>query len=69
MDLELFKVEDRAISHGTCAGIGIGGHLTHGGYGQSSQNWAVALDSIVAMRVVIANGTIVKANTLETTDL
>ena len=27
----------RALSHGTCPGVGIGGHFTHGGYGHTSR--------------------------------
>ena len=46
----------RALPHGTCPGVGIGGHATHGGYGYSSRNWGVALDTITAMDVVLANG-------------
>ena len=46
----------RALPHGTCPGVGLGGHATHGGYGYSSRNWGLALDSITAMDVVLANG-------------
>lgn len=51
----------RGISHGTCPGVGIGGHFTHGGYGHTSRNWGLALDHIVAAEVVLADGTLVKA--------
>ena len=46
----------RALPHGTCPGVGLGGHATHGGYGYSSRNWGLALDTITAMDVVLANG-------------
>ncbi len=50
----------RALSHGTCPGVGIGGHATHGGFGYSSRNWGLALDSITAMDVVLANGSSIR---------
>lgn len=46
----------RALSHGTCPGVGIGGHATHGGYGYVSRAWGLALDAIIALDVVLANG-------------
>lgn len=46
----------RALPHGTCPGVGVGGHATHGGYGYSSRAWGLALDTITAMDVTLANG-------------
>lgn len=46
----------RALPHGTCPGVGVGGHATHGGFGYSSRDWGLALDTITAMDVVLANG-------------
>jgi FAD/FMN-containing dehydrogenase len=40
--------------------VGAGGHFTHGGYGHSSRKWGLALDSIIALDVVLANGTYVE---------
>ncbi|KAF2204350.1 FAD-binding domain-containing protein [Delitschia confertaspora ATCC 74209] len=48
----------RALPHGTCPGVGIGGHATHGGYGYTSRTWGLALDTIVGLDVVLPNGTI-----------
>jgi hypothetical protein len=48
------------LSHGTCPGVGIGGHYTHGGYSHSSRNYGLAMDQIVAADVVLANGTLIK---------
>lgn len=59
----------RAISHGTCAGVGIGGHFTHGGYGHTSRNWGIALDHIVALDVVTADGKLVHASQTENSEL
>lgn len=55
----------RGLSHGTCPGVGIGGHFTHGGYGHTSRHWGLALDHIVAADVVLANGTLVHATQSE----
>lgn len=47
------------MPHGTCPGVGVGGHFTHGGFGYDSRIWGLSLDTIVAMDVVLANGSIV----------
>ncbi|KAL8378118.1 hypothetical protein RB595_008701 [Gaeumannomyces hyphopodioides] len=65
----LYAQGRRAVSHGTCPGVGIGGHFTHGGFGYSSRAWGLALDSIVALDVVLANGTAVKASAAANADL
>ena len=49
--------------------IGIGGHYTHGGYGYDSRLWGLALDSIVALDVVLANGTVVHATNTSNSDV
>ncbi|KAF1965855.1 FAD-binding domain-containing protein [Bimuria novae-zelandiae CBS 107.79] len=59
----------RAISHGTCPGVGIGGHFTHGGYGHTSRNWGIALDHIVAVDIVTADGKLRHASETENKDL
>jgi FAD/FMN-containing dehydrogenase len=59
MALALYAQGQRALPHGTCPGVGVGGHFTHGGYGHDSRLWGLALDTIVAMDVVLANGTFV----------
>ncbi|PVH98462.1 Glucooligosaccharide oxidase [Periconia macrospinosa] len=65
----VFDQGKRAVSHGTCPGVGIGGHFTHGGYGHTSRNWGIALDHIVAVDVVLADGSLVKADFEENSDL
>ncbi|KAF7289457.1 Reticuline oxidase [Mycena chlorophos] len=52
----------RAIAHGTCPQVGIGGHATIGGLGPLSRQWGAALDHIIEVEVVLANGTVVRAN-------
>ncbi|KAJ4464522.1 glucooligosaccharide oxidase, partial [Lentinula edodes] len=51
----------RAMPHGTCSYVGIGGHSAFGGYGFTSRQWGLALDTIFAINAVLANGTIVRA--------
>ncbi|KAF8148876.1 putative glucooligosaccharide oxidase [Crassisporium funariophilum] len=52
----------RAIAHGTCPQVGIGGHATIGGLGPSSRQWGSTLDHVREVEVVLANGTITRAN-------
>ncbi|KAK7419738.1 hypothetical protein QQX98_003110 [Neonectria punicea] len=56
---ELYNQGKRAISHGTCPGVGVGGHVLHGGYGMVSRKYGLALDWIKGATVVLANGTVV----------
>ncbi|KAG6829574.1 hypothetical protein H0H92_004123 [Tricholoma furcatifolium] len=48
----------RALPHGTCAYVGIGGHAAFGGFGFTSRMWGLTLDRITAINVVLANGTV-----------
>lgn len=59
----------RAFAHGVCPGVGIGGHATIGGLGPMSRMWGAALDHIVEVEVVTANGTILRANEDQNSDL
>jgi hypothetical protein len=58
-----------SVSHGTCPGVGIGGHYTHGGYSHTSRNYGLAMDQIVAADVVLANGTLVKTTSTTYPDI
>ncbi|KAG9232107.1 glucooligosaccharide oxidase-like protein [Amylocarpus encephaloides] len=55
--LALYAQGKRALPHGTCPGVGIAGQALHGGYGYGSRSWGLTLDRIVALDVVLANGT------------
>ncbi|KAM0420905.1 hypothetical protein ACHAPT_011294 [Fusarium lateritium] len=55
---ELFNLNRRALSHGTCPGVGIAGHALHGGYGMSSRTYGLTLDRFVAATVVMADGSL-----------
>lgn len=59
----------RALSHGTGADVGSGGHFTHGGYGYTSRAWGLAMDQIVALDVVTADGSLVHATEESAPDL
>ncbi|KAF1938468.1 FAD-binding domain-containing protein [Clathrospora elynae] len=65
----IFTQGNAAVSHGTCPGVGIGGHYTHGGYGHTSRNWGLAMDQVVAADVVLANGTLTKASSTQSPDI
>ncbi|KAM3071834.1 hypothetical protein ACMFMG_009691 [Clarireedia jacksonii] len=67
--LGIHKQGGRALPHGTCPGVGIGGHATHGGYGYDSRLWGLALDTIVGLDVVLANGSFVHLSATEHKDL
>ena len=57
MALAIYNGSESALPHRTCPGIGIGGHATHGGFGYTSRQWGLTLDTILGLDVVIANGT------------
>ncbi|KAK4035009.1 Reticuline oxidase [Parachaetomium inaequale] len=59
----------RAVSHGVCPSVGVGGHATHGGWGYSSRAWGLTLDHIVELRVVLANGAVARASAEANSDL
>ncbi|KAI6087484.1 putative glucooligosaccharide oxidase [Hypoxylon rubiginosum] len=59
----------RAIAHGTCPGVGIGGHATIGGLGPSSRMWGSCLDHVLEVEVVTADGSIKRASETENSDL
>ncbi|KAJ7173671.1 glucooligosaccharide oxidase [Mycena filopes] len=59
----------RAIPHGTCSYVGIGGHSGYGGFGFTSRAWGLTLDTIKSATVVLANGTIVTASSTVNADL
>ncbi|KAJ6599751.1 glucooligosaccharide oxidase [Mycena vulgaris] len=59
----------RAIPHGTCSYVGIGGHSGYGGFGFTSRAWGLTLDTVKSATVVLANGTIVAASANVNSDL
>ncbi len=61
--------DGRALAHGTCPTVSIGGHFTHGGFGFTSRTWGLSMDQIVRLDVVMANGQVVQASESENSDL
>jgi hypothetical protein len=57
------------MAHGVCPGVGIGGHATIGGLGPMSRMWGAALDHIVEVEMVTADGKVVRANEKTNSDL
>ena len=50
MATTLLNEYGRALPHGSCPGVGIGGHATHGGYGWPSRHWVrVQSDSRISV--------------------
>ncbi|KAI1105456.1 putative glucooligosaccharide oxidase [Jackrogersella minutella] len=56
MAASLYDVWHHALPHGTCSTVGVGGHFSHGGFGFFSRAWGLALDRIIEMKVITANG-------------
>ncbi|KAG9223521.1 hypothetical protein PTI98_001920 [Pleurotus ostreatus] len=67
--LALFANGERALAHGTCPYVGIGGHAGCGGFGLASRAWGLVLDQIESAEVVIANGTVLRASESINSDL
>ncbi|KAF7309508.1 Reticuline oxidase [Mycena indigotica] len=65
----LHKAGGRAMAHGTCPQVGIGGHATIGGLGPISRQWGTALDHVLEIEIVLANGTITRANSTYNPDI
>ncbi|KAI1294093.1 hypothetical protein F5Y03DRAFT_373353 [Xylaria venustula] len=61
--------DGRALAHGTCPAVSIGGHFTHGGFGLMSRTWGLSMDQIVRLDVVMADGQVVQASESENQDL
>lgn len=59
----------RALPHGICPGVGLGGHATHGGFGSSSRYWGLTLDTITALDVTLADGTTVHTTSSQYPDI
>ncbi|KFY67283.1 hypothetical protein V496_01653 [Pseudogymnoascus sp. VKM F-4515 (FW-2607)] len=67
--VELFDQGNRAISHGTCPGVGVSGHALHGGFGMASNTHGLALDWVIGMTVVLADATVVECSESQNPDL
>lgn len=65
----LHNAGNRAMAHGICPQVGIGGHATIGGLGPTSRQWGSALDHVEEVEVVLADSTIVRASQSQNPDL
>ena len=59
----------RALPHGTCANVGAGGHFAIGGDGFTTRAYGLAIDSLLGVDVVLANGSVVHATSTEYKDV
>ncbi|KAF8874587.1 glucooligosaccharide oxidase [Infundibulicybe gibba] len=59
----------RALPHGTCPYVGLGGHSGYGGFGYTSRMWGMTLDTIRSIHMVLPNGTITTASSTSNSDL
>ncbi|PLW33450.1 hypothetical protein PCANC_17855 [Puccinia coronata f. sp. avenae] len=59
----------RALPHGVCPYVGLGGHASFGGYGFTSRLWGLTIDQIIEHEVVLANGSIIAASKTVNPDL
>nr|1ZR6_A Chain A, glucooligosaccharide oxidase [Sarocladium strictum]2AXR_A Chain A, glucooligosaccharide oxidase [Sarocladium strictum] len=67
--LELLDQGNRALSHGTCPAVGVGGHVLGGGYGFATHTHGLTLDWLIGATVVLADASIVHVSETENADL
>lgn len=65
----MYESGERAVAHGSCPDVGIGGHATIGGVGPTSRQWGATIDHVVSATVVLADGQIVTTSATENPDL
>ncbi|KAJ5632427.1 hypothetical protein N7490_008766 [Penicillium lividum] len=65
----LYHAGRRAVAHGSCPQVGMGGHFTIGGLGLMSREWGMALDHIEEVEVVLANSSVVRASKTQYQDI
>jgi FAD/FMN-containing dehydrogenase len=66
---KLHENGNRAMAHGTCPQVGIGGHATIGGLGPTSRMWGSALDHVEEVEVVLANSSVIRASEKQNSDV
>nr|GAT55999.1 FAD-binding domain-containing protein [Mycena chlorophos] len=59
----------RALAHGVCPYVGVGGHSAFGGFGYSSRSWGLLMDQVISVEMVLANGSIVHASSDQNAEL
>ncbi|KAH7137504.1 hypothetical protein B0J13DRAFT_640030 [Dactylonectria estremocensis] len=63
------RAEGLACVGGGVHNVGVGGHVTGGGYGPLTQKYGMACDNLISATVVLADGSIVRASDSENSDL
>ncbi|KAE8902139.1 hypothetical protein PF005_g11282 [Phytophthora fragariae] len=66
---ELDRLGGYNFNAGTCPSVGIGGHISGGGYGMVSRHYGLAADQTTEMRVVLYNGSVVTASATHNSEL
>ncbi|WP_446665395.1 FAD-binding oxidoreductase [Flexivirga sp. B27] len=66
---EILRPLGWAISSGDTAGVGVGGLTLGGGFGWLVRRFGLAIDNLVAARVVLADGSVVTASATRHADL
>lgn len=66
---QVYSFGKYAFNAGSCPSVGIGGHISGGGYGMLSRMFGLASDQTVGMKVVLANGEVVNVSESENQDL
>ncbi|KZT52534.1 Glucooligosaccharide oxidase [Calocera cornea HHB12733] len=66
---QLYDSGERALPHGTCPYVGVGGHAAFGGYGFQSREWGLTLDRMIGATLVLANGTVAEVSATSYPDL
>lgn len=66
---KLYDNGKRAMAHGVCPQVGVGGHFTIGGLGPTARQWGSSLDHIEEVEVVLANSSIVRASNTQNQDV
>ncbi|CAM6102840.1 unnamed protein product [Calypogeia fissa] len=69
LKLALWNAGKVTIPSGTCPTVGVGGHALGGGWGFVSRKFGIMADNILAMQVVINNGSVVTADAKDNSDL
>ncbi|KZT57881.1 Glucooligosaccharide oxidase [Calocera cornea HHB12733] len=59
----------KALPHGTCPSVGVGGHAAFGGFGFASREWGLLLDRMIGAEVVLSDGRVMNASLDENADL
>lgn len=65
----LLSEGNRAIAHGTCPDVGIGGHASMGGLGPLSRQWGSAMDHVIEVTTILANSSIITASPTQNPDV